>query len=190
MSRIKGHLPLFLSSATHQCTVASMRFLFKPVAVALAAAALSTGVHIIPTEGSPYPPPILKRLTIVNKSSIGGQIGPHVFASCQVFMEGGTCTITTGLTVSKEVQLTFGMTWAAAVAQLGIGSSKSISTTVSCSSPALPAGSKWQAWPVGRKYFYNIRRQTIQAGRVLKTETSPRLTAFNPSASHIACGRD
>ena len=165
-----------------------MRFFFRPLAVALAAAALSAAVHLVPTDGSPYPPPILTRLTIVNKGSIGGQIGAKVFASCVIRTSGGICKITKGKAVSREVELTFGMTWAAATAQLGMGGSRTITTTVSCQSPALAAGSTWKAWPIGRKYFYNIRRETIQAGHVLRTETSPRLTAFSPSASHIACG--
>ena len=165
-----------------------MRFLFKPVAVALATAALSAAVQLVPTDGTPYPPPILTRLTLVNKTSVGDQIGPKLFASCVIRSDGGICIISRGKTVSREVQLTFGMTWAAAAGQLGMGGSRSIATTVSCESPALPAGSRWKAWPIGRKYFYNIRRDTIQAGHVLRTELSPRLTAFNPSASHIACG--
>jgi hypothetical protein len=165
-----------------------MTSLLRPLAVWVAAAALSAAVQLVPTDGSPYPPPILTRLTVVYKSAISNQIGTRVFASCLIQYDGANCTITTGKSVSREVQLAFGMTWAAATSQLGIGRSTSITTTVSCQSPGLPAGTTWKARPVGTKYTYKIRRDTIQAGHVIRTATSGRLTAFNPSASHIACG--
>jgi len=80
------------------------------------------------------------------------------------------------------------MSWASATAQLGIGSGRTVTTTVSCSSPALEAGTSWKARPVGTIYYYKIRKRLIQAGHVLSTTMSSPLKAFNPSASKIACG--
>lgn len=165
-----------------------MRLTPSSLLVGVATTALSIVLPLLPSTGGAFPPATSTTLSVVDKMSLGGQIGTQVFASCQIRSDGGTCTITRGRSVSRQVQLTWGMAWSAATAQLGIGSETSVATTVSCSSPALAAGTSWKARPVGTKYYYKIRRQYVQAGHVLKTEVSGRLTAFNPSPSHISCG--
>ncbi|MGN6503754.1 MAG: hypothetical protein ACTHKX_12755 [Pseudolysinimonas sp.] len=165
-----------------------MSLLSHSVVVGLLVSLVSFAAHPLPSDNSAYPPPKLTELRVVSKSSLGGQIGSKVIASCLIRSDGGTCTITRGKTASREVQLSFGMSWASATAQLGIGSGRTVSTTVSCSSPALSAGTSWKARPVGTIYYYKIRKRIIQAGHVMSTDLSSQLTAFNPSASKIACG--
>lgn len=165
-----------------------MSLLSSSVVVGLLVSLVSFAGHPVPSDVSAYPPPKLTELRVVSKSSLGGQIGSKVLASCLIRSDGGTCTITRGKTASREVQLSFGMSWGSATSQLGIGSGRSVTTTVSCSSPALKAGTSWKARPVGTVYYYKIRKRIIQAGHVISTQLSPRLKAFNPSASKIACG--
>ncbi|HTL40526.1 MAG TPA: hypothetical protein VL294_03540 [Pseudolysinimonas sp.] len=165
-----------------------MSLLSHTAVVGLLVSLVSFAAHPLPGDASAYPPPKLTELTVVSKSSLGGQIGSKVLASCLIRSTGGTCTITRGKTASREVQLSLGMSWASATAQLGIGSGRTVTTTVSCSSPALEAGTSWKARPVGTIYYYKIRKRLIQAGHVLSTTMSSPLKAFNPSASKIACG--
>lgn len=165
-----------------------MSLLSHTAVVGLLVSLVSFAAHPLPGDASAYPPPKLTELRVVSKSSLGGQIGSKVIASCLIRSDGGTCTITRGKTASREVQLSFGMSWASATAQLGIGSGRTITTTVSCSSPSLSAGTSWKARPIGTIYYYKIRKRLIQAGHVLSTTMSSPLKAFNPSASKIACG--
>lgn len=121
-------------------------------------------------------------------SATGGQ-----FASCKITSTGGTCTITSGKLVARTVQASLGYTQSGVSAGLNISQATTVTTTVSCSSPALKAGQVWRARAVGTQYNYKIQQQRGTKPRIGGTTwttvaTSGALTAFDPYTQDISCG--
>ena len=120
-------------------------------------------------------------------------VGPKVFASCKVWTTGGICQISKGRSASRDIALSLGVSRGTVAAALNVASGSSVSVNVSCQSPPLKAGQTWKAKAMGRYYHYNVRKQLGAQGRTgvrgwSTIATSPRLTAFNPAASEVACG--
>jgi len=129
----------------------------------------------------------IQSFQIINVKKSTNQIGSQVIGSCLIRSAGGTCTITSGKSASRDIQLSLGVTRGAVASGLSIGAGGLISTTVACSSPALPANTSWKARKMGTKYSYQVRKSESAHG-VVTTKTSGTLTAFNPYATRIACG--
>lgn len=130
---------------------------------------------------------------MVDKISTANATG-DVFATCKITSQGGTCTITTGKSVTRTIQLSLGASRSDVSAGLSISSATSETTSVACASPALSAGQTWKARAVGTRYAYDLKKQKGSTPRIGGTitwstvETSGRLTAFNPSSTSISCG--
>lgn len=133
------------------------------------------------------------RYVVINKSSQSNSTG-SVFASCKITSNGGTCTITTGKSVTRTIQVSLGASRGDVSAGLNISSAESVTTTVACASPALKAGQTWKARALGTKYTYNVREEKRSQPRIggpatwSTVQTSGKLTAFNPYSSSISCG--
>lgn len=109
------------------------------------------------------------------------------FSSCSIGTAGGTCTITSGRSVDRTIGLSLGITRSAVAASLGISSSATVSTSVSCTSPPLAAGQSWRAFAVGTRYRYQVKKTTFTGPISSYSTTSGYLYAFNPNPSRIHC---
>jgi hypothetical protein len=133
------------------------------------------------------------RYNVINKTSQSNYTGA-AFASCKITSTGGTCTITTGKTVTRTIGVSLGASRSDVSVGLNISSAGSVTTTVACASPALKAGQVWKARALGTRFTYKVRKQEgirprIGGGVIWNTVgTSGTLTAFNPSRSAISCG--
>lgn len=95
--------------------------------------------------------------------------------------------------ITRTVQLSLGATRSFVSASLGFSSAEGVTTTVSCSSPALKAGQVWKARARGSSYTYKVKKLQAYKPRVGPTKwrtvsTSAALKAYNPYASDISCG--
>lgn len=114
-------------------------------------------------------------------------VSSTAFASCSIGTSGGTCTITSGRSVDRTIALSLGITRAAVAGSLGISSSASVTTTVSCTSPPLAAGSSWRAFPIGTRYRYQVKQTTFTGPITSYSTTSGYLYALDPKPSQIHC---
>lgn len=133
------------------------------------------------------------RYAVINKTSQSNYTG-SVFASCKITSTGGTCTITTGKTVTRTIGISLGASRSDVSLGLNISSADSVTTTVACASPALKAGQTWKARALGTRYTYKVQkkegiRPRVGGGVIWKiVGTSGTLTAYNPYRSAISCG--
>ncbi|MFE7846695.1 hypothetical protein ACFUTX_16035 [Microbacterium sp. NPDC057407] len=154
--------------------------------VAASAVGFSIG-DAVDAHRSTAPPKIVT--SVVNKSVINRywtNMG-QMIGSCKVGTKGSTCSISTGKTATRSVSLAYGMTRGAVTASLGIDAATSVSVGTSCSSPPLPAGRIYRAYPIGEKWQYKIQKITYVGIGLSKTQKTGWLTAFNPSRTHIYC---
>lgn len=133
------------------------------------------------------------RYNVISKSSQSSYTGA-VFASCKITSAGGTCTITTGKSVTRTIAVSLGASRAEVAVGLDISSADTVTTSVACASPALKAGQIWKARALGTKYTYKVQKQQGSRPRIggpinwRTIGTSGSLTAFNPYRSSISCG--
>lgn len=97
---------------------------------------------------------------------------------------GGTCTISNSYTVGTTVDTSFGLTSSKVAASIGISASKSVSGSVSWTSPVTKAGTTYKAWAIGTHVNYRIQKWKVtkaggQTARKLMS-TSGVLQAFSP----------
>jgi hypothetical protein len=124
---------------------------------------------------------------MLDKVKTANYLGSQVFAQCSIGTAGGTCTITTGKSVTRTVGLSLGASRDWAAGQLSISSANTVSTSVSCTSPPLPAGGVWRAKARGDRFTYKIRKQTWIGQILYSTETSGTQSSFNPYPTNIHC---
>jgi hypothetical protein len=158
------------------------------VTVALVSAPLSASA----SEAKPEPEVIRSAQVwtsyhVVNHTKTSNVVGTQIIGDCTVARNGGTCTITSGKTATRTIQLAFNVTRSAVASSLQISSSTSATISVACTSPPMNAGESWRAKPKGTKHFYKVREQTWAEDVVIASRTSAQLTAFNPSATSIYC---
>ncbi|GAA3637511.1 hypothetical protein GCM10022200_21060 [Microbacterium awajiense] len=132
------------------------------------------------------------RVVNASKSTYYTNFG-QVVGSCKALTTGTTCTISKGKTATRTIGTSLGYTRSGVAASLNMSSASSVTISVSCTSPVLKAGQTFYAYPVGDRWSYRIKKDTIYSytntGTIYKTTTeySNYLTAFNPYASSIAC---
>jgi hypothetical protein len=113
---------------------------------------------------------------------------------CKVVAGGaGTkCSISNSYSVQTTITTSFSLTKSLVAAGIGFDASRTVSGSVSCTSPSLPVGSSYKAWAVGSRATYKIQKWKIvkAGGRTITTleGTSGTLTAFTP-VSGFACGQ-
>lgn len=128
-------------------------------------------------------------ISVTKKYSVTGA----QFSSCQITTNGGTCSISQGKQIARTVQLSLGATRAGVSAGLNVSQATTITSAVSCNSPALKAGQVWRGRSVGTQYTYKIQQQKGTKPRIGGTTwttvaTSGFLTALDPNAQDISCG--
>lgn len=124
---------------------------------------------------------------LINKTATQNQRGT-VIGSCTITSNGGTCTISSGRTATRTIQVDLGLDRAGVAAKLGISSAASTTVTVGCSSPKMKSGQTWKAWSKGTRYGYRIKTTQYSEGLPVDTKTSRQLSAFNRYSSAIICG--
>ena len=129
--------------------------------------------------------PVVTYREVINKTSQSNYIRygeANRLTHCVVVTSGQTCTISRTFDVTRSIGVSLGMTRAAVAASLSISSASSVSVGVSCTSPTMKVGQKYEAYPVGTRYTYKIKRW----GTNQPATTSGTLSAFNPNRG-IAC---
>lgn len=111
--------------------------------------------------------------------------GSEIIGSCNATSPGGTCTISSGMSATRTVQLQWNATYKQVTAGLSISNAKTVTVSTSCTSPKMSAGQTWKAKPVGDRYSYKLKR--ISNGGLSQT-TSGTLYAFDPKPTKISCG--
>lgn len=90
---------------------------------------------------------------IIDVKRTGGHVDNlKPIASCTVGSGGGTCTITSGKTVTRTVGVRLGVDVGFVKSQLSISQADAELTSVSCTSPVLSAGQTWATWGMGNKF--------------------------------------
>jgi hypothetical protein len=126
--------------------------------------------------------------SVINKSKQSYFTASAIIGGCIISSNGGTCSVSRGLSASRTIEVSLNVSRGFVSGQLGISSNSTVTTTTTCSSPALKAGQRWWAHPVGNRWSYQVRKTTTLAGRVSNTNTSGVLHAFDPFSSVISCG--
>lgn len=127
-----------------------------------------------------------KKLANSNYVNKGQRIG-----DCTIETKGGTCTISSGMSATRTVQLALGASRDNISAQLSPSSTTTQSVTAGCTSPAMAAGKVWTAWPTGNLWQYRINKRVHERrsdGMDYDGGTSDLLKAFDPSQTRISCG--
>lgn len=154
------------------------------VAVAIgliAPVAVATAVH---ADDRQHTQQLWEATTVTNKLKLSSSTrSSKPIGSCSIGRDGGTCTISRGKTADRTISLSLGLTRSVAASSLGISSGKS----VSCTSPGMKKGSVWKAWAVGDYWKYKAKKVTYVDAVLVKAQTSPYLSAFNPSSTRIHC---
>lgn len=137
-----------------------------------------------PVGTNALPPPdyyqlLDKRTVSTDYTNRSNEIG-----SCRVLTSGASCTVTTSVSATVSVGLDLGASRGFVTGALNITSATSVSSSASCTSPALPAGSTFRAWPRGTQYSYKLRHFSRSGG----VSTSGTLSAFVPRQNAITCG--
>lgn len=110
---------------------------------------------------------------------------------CRILTSGGTCTISSGRSATRSISLDLGFSRSFVAGNLNISSSYTVTTSQSCTSPAMAAGTEWRAWPLGQRIRYQLRERTVRLVQGIPVSDTQRtsgfLYAFNPDG-RIACG--
>ena len=126
---------------------------------------------------------------VVNKSFVGNYINKaNRVGICGVTTRNTTCSISSGKTAARTVDLAFGASRGLVTGSIGISNASSTTIQVSCNSPKMNPGQYFQAYPLGRRYQYQIAKHIIQLNRDSVVSTSAWLHAFDPYSSGISCG--
>lgn len=92
------------------------------------------------------------------------------------------------MTATRTVSLAYDASRSAVTSSLGISNATTQSVTVTCTSSALPANTKYTAWPRGVRYRYQIHKWfTDTEGFKGDVGTSGWLYAFDPAQTRITC---
>jgi hypothetical protein len=147
--------------------------------------AAATAAHADDTQHTQQ---LWEATTVTNKLRISTSArSAKPIGVCSIGRDGGTCTVSRGKSADRTINLSLGLTRGVAAAGLGISSAKSISTTVSCTSPGMKKGSLWRAWAVGDYWKYKAKKVTYADAVLVKAQSSGYLYAFNPSPTRIHC---
>lgn len=126
---------------------------------------------------------------LVNKTSTSNYINrSNRLALCNVATSGTTCTISSGKTATRTIDLSFNATRAGVAGTLGISSSTTQTISVSCTSPRMNRGQNFAAHPVGSRYQYQLQSYYWTGYSSQYKGSSGWLYAFNPYANAISCG--
>ncbi len=124
------------------------------------------------------PPPTYK---VINVSTYGNWIDFSRRVALCYPGAGGTCSITRESSVSTTVETSLSASKGVIAAQLGFSLSQSSSTSVTCNSPVMKAGQRYEAYAVGTEKFYQIQKwQGDGLGHVKLLGTSGTLEAWQP----------
>lgn len=121
--------------------------------------------------------------SVVNLTRHENVVQNEIAAKCLARTAGGTCAITSGVSVSATIETALGATAQMVTVALREAGTRSVLLNVGCTSPALSAGQVFAAHAVGTTYTYQIRSTSL-----FGDELSPQLTAFLPDPNAIACG--
>lgn len=132
---------------------------------------------------------------VINKSKTSNALGAPVIAECSVGRAGTTCTITSGKTATRTIQLGLGITRQSVASSLSISASSSVTISVSCTSNAMKVGEVFRAKARGDRWTYKVQRQQYmstgvpgaQPVKVGGLQTSGTLSAFNPYSNRMYC---
>lgn len=143
-----------------------------------------TAVASATVDISPATDGLILTRHVVNKTSTANFIDTtKEIGRCQVGTTGGTCTIQSGKTVTRTIQLTTGVTRWSVASSLSISSASSVTTSQSCTSPVMRAGEAWIANPIGTRFRYQIETRGRLDGAPIPPKRSGYLYAFNPTGS-------
>lgn len=111
---------------------------------------------------------------------------------CQVAQAGISCTITGSYSVGTTVTTSFGLSAGQVAATIGISATASVSGSISCTSPALPAGGYFTAYDKGTFRYFDLQKWKVsKAGGITArslVSTATGQKAFTPS-NVIYCTR-
>jgi hypothetical protein len=134
----------------------------------------------VPSCCGPGAPVSYRAVDVTTRSSninFNSQVG-----SCS--NPGGTCTISTGKSLSTTVGVAFNLSPSVVADKINFSLSATSTTTVGCTSPRLSSGQTFRAFRVGVRRYYRL--QKVSGTAVLAT--SSLLTAWQPySYTAIHC---
>jgi hypothetical protein len=102
---------------------------------------------------------------------------------CMAGTSGTQCQLTRTYSATRSIDTSLGVSRSFVAAGLNIGSSTSVSTSVSCSK-TINAGHAFVAYAIGTRYSYRIQKVVSPRGGITY---SGWLTAFNPSPTSTYC---
>lgn len=122
--------------------------------------------------------------TVVNKTKYTNYTNySQTLGSCKAASQNVTCTISKSTSSTRTVQVGMSLKRGDVTGSLGISSGTTVGVSVSCTSPKMNVGQVFKAWPLGSKYKYRIRRESL-----LPTEYTGWLYTFNPYTNGFTCG--
>ena len=110
----------------------------------------------------------------------------HRLGVCKAESNGTKCNISKGKTSTRSIDTSFGLSKGWVAGKLNISSSSSVTVTVGCSTVTLKKGQKLEAFPVGSKHKYKIRKRSDNNKRITYDTSGWRYT-YNPYVTGIAC---
>lgn len=161
---------------------------FKKVVLAAFAVLVCLGVNFTGAAAAnaaqvpPAQPNIIlwRHENVVNLSSFSTTNYSNPLTYCVAGSPGISCSISTTVSATRSIGVSLGVTVATVAAQLSIGSSSTVSVSVSCTSGPLQTGQRLYAYPEGTKFNYRIR---VTQNYAPTDTTSGPLTAFSPNGA-------
>ncbi|MFC8599552.1 hypothetical protein [Isoptericola sp. NPDC057191] len=109
--------------------------------------------------------------------------------SCSVSKSGYRCRISHTDGATRTIGLSLGSTRSWVAGQLHIDKSRTVSSSVACTSGKMKKGQVLRAYPVGKLYSYRIRKLSVPVGwgGWFSYTTSKTKWAFDPQKNGIHC---
>ncbi|HEU5223831.1 MAG TPA: hypothetical protein VFU07_09160 [Candidatus Lumbricidophila sp.] len=127
--------------------------------------------------------PVVTYYDVVNQTTTPNYINySNRLTYCMAVTAGQTCQISQTFSVTRTIGVDLGYSREGVAAELSISSAATASVSVTCTSPVLGAGQRFEAYPIGTRYSYQIKKW----GTMQPVTYSGWLTAFNPNGG-IAC---
>ncbi|GAA3526128.1 hypothetical protein AFL01nite_05330 [Aeromicrobium flavum] len=110
----------------------------------------------------------------------------HRLGVCSAGSDGVKCSITSGRTATRTIATSFGLSNDWVAGELNISSSSSQSVSVGCNTVTLKKGQKLEAYPLGSRHKYRIKKISWWPSRSETTLSGWKYT-YNPYKTGIHC---
>lgn len=157
------------------------------VRIALVAILAALSVVAMPSAANAQRCKICTTYDLVDRSKKTDVVDwDHRLGVCSAGSNGVKCSISVGKTATRTIGTGFGLSNDWVAGELNISSSTSQTVSVGCNTVTLKKGQKLEAYPLGSRHKYKIKKTKYTMGHVETSHTGWRYT-YNPYKTGIHC---